>query len=177
MKGFIVFQTFLLDHELFRRKFNALRERCCPGLKYEYCQIEEEIVATPSWPPVGLHPITASYRQQDTFSPETEAKETDSMLSSPTDMNNCSESVYGSSSAGFTSRTSTDRPYLSRPSIGSLSSETTDGPDSSDLQDSADGDHDISISRQLSDNLDVFTDTNVSLCDIPEEQNNEYHAS
>ncbi|XP_052213328.1 polyamine-transporting ATPase 13A3-like isoform X2 [Dreissena polymorpha] len=171
----VLLETFLLDHEVFRRKFNALRERCCPGLKYEYCQIEEEIVATPSWPPVGLHPITAAYRQQGTFSHEIDAKETDQMLPCSADMNNCSESVYGSSSAGYTPRASTDRPFISRASIGSLSSETTDYLDASDLQESGQCDHDNS--RHLSDNLDVFTDTNVSLCDIPEEQNKEYHAS
>jgi len=109
-------QSFLLDHEVLRKKFRALRERCFPSLKHEYHLVEEEIVSTPNWPPVGSDPITAVYNREASYT-DLGVKETDCML--PRGDGNNSSTLH-SSTTSFTPRTSTtDQPYLSMTSIGS----------------------------------------------------------
>lgn len=88
---------------MIRAKLRHLRERCCPASKYKYVHIEDDIVSTPNWPPVGDDPITAVYKdgRDQSFS---QASESDRMLPSTSDSNNCSAS--GVSLVPVSSRTS-----------------------------------------------------------------------
>ncbi|XP_053378783.1 polyamine-transporting ATPase 13A3-like isoform X2 [Mercenaria mercenaria] len=115
----ILLETFLLDHAVIREKFRRMKERWFPSLKFEYSAIEEEIVSTPGWPPVGGDPITALYRDDVSFS-ELYPQETDKMLPGNADSNN-SSAYCSSQSVGFTPRTSTsDNPFTSASSIVSM---------------------------------------------------------
>ena len=115
-----MFQTFLLDHAVIREKFRRLKERWFPSLKFEYSAIEEEIVSTPGWPPVGGNPITAIYREDTSFT-DMYPQETDKMLPGNTDSNN-SSAYCSTQSVGITPRTSmSENPYTSTSTMASVS--------------------------------------------------------
>lgn len=92
-------QTFLLDHEVIRHKLRQLRERCCPASKFKYIHVEDDIVSTPGWPPVGDDPITAVYQEENSF---IQASESDRMLPSTSDSNNCCSTAPASSRTSMT---------------------------------------------------------------------------
>ena len=113
------FQTFLLDHAVIRRKFGDLKERCCPSFKFQYSAIEEEIVTTPDWPPIGPEGIVTSPSfSPDAYAPDDFAKETDRMLPDSVDYNR--SSLSSTPTVGNTPKTSTsENPYLSSTTIDS----------------------------------------------------------
>lgn len=116
----IILETFLLDHTVIREKFRRYKERCFPSLKFEYKSIEDEIVSTPGWPPVGGDPISAKYRDDVSLS-EMYPVETDKMLPSSADSN--SSAYCSTQSVGYTPRTSTtENPYTSASSVMSVPS-------------------------------------------------------
>ncbi|KAL4221280.1 hypothetical protein ACF0H5_019543 [Mactra antiquata] len=92
----IVMETFLLDHAHMREKFRQFKERCFPTFKFEYKIIEDEILSTPGWPPVGNEVIVAE-ETDDLISMDIYATETDLMLEDA-DVNNSCNSLFGSSS-------------------------------------------------------------------------------
>ena len=111
-------QTFLLDHAVLRRKFKNLRERCCPSLKFQYSAIEEEIITTPHWPPIGPHAVISSPSGPDFYTPDEFAKETDRMLPDSVDFNH--SSLSSSPTAGHTPKSSTsENPYFSSATLNS----------------------------------------------------------
>lgn len=88
-----------------RDKFRRVKERCFPSLKFEYCAIEDAIISTPGWPPIGGDPITAIYRDAANSS-DSSPTELEKMLPSSSDLNNCNSSTNCSLvSVGFTPRT------------------------------------------------------------------------
>ncbi|WAR15784.1 AT134-like protein, partial [Mya arenaria] len=171
------FEAFLLDHEIFRRKFRQLREKCFPSLKYEYSHIEDEIISTPNWPPVGKDPIIANYRN-DTNMAETSAEETEAMLPKIGSKNMCNSSTILSSASGYTPRTSlSDQPYVSMSSVATVSSDFPVSPNNADGDDATDNTFSSSnsfIDEQIKEQTaSVDCDTIVSLKGIPEEIKNE----
>lgn len=96
-------QTFILDHEVIRKKLRETREHCCPGSKYKYAHIEEDIISTPSWPPVGHSPVTAVYHED---SGVTLVSESDRMLPNTSDCNNCYSSASAISLTADSAKTS-----------------------------------------------------------------------
>ena len=97
-------QTFLLDHEVIRSKLRQLRERCFPASKFKYVNVEDDIVSTPGWPPVGDDPISAIYRDDTNY---LQASESDRMLPTTSDSNNCYSTASGLSLASESIKTST----------------------------------------------------------------------
>ncbi|XP_052821050.1 polyamine-transporting ATPase 13A3-like isoform X2 [Mya arenaria] len=173
----VIFEAFLLDHEIFRRKFRQLREKCFPSLKYEYSHIEDEIISTPNWPPVGKDPIIANYRN-DTNMAETSAEETEAMLPKIGSKNMCNSSTILSSASGYTPRTSlSDQPYVSMSSVATVSSDFPVSPNNADGDDATDNTFSSSnsfIDEQIKEQTaSVDCDTIVSLKGIPEEIKNE----
>lgn len=110
---------------MIRQKLRHLRERCCPASKYKYVHVEDDIVGTPGWPPVGDDPITAVYHEDSSF---IQASESDRMLPSTSDSNNCCSTAPQSSR---TSMTQSDGYLNSQSSIypTDTSSKPSDGTD------------------------------------------------
>lgn len=79
-----------------RMKFRRFRERCFPSLKFEYRAIEDEILSTPGWPPVGGDLIVAK-QPDDQGSADICATETDIMLLDSSDINNSCSTIYHTS--------------------------------------------------------------------------------
>lgn len=88
--------------------------------------MEEEIVSTPGWPPVGGDPISAIYRDDASLA-EMYSMETDKMLPGSADSN--SSAYCSTQSVGYTPRTSTtENPYTSASSVVSMPTHSESDP-------------------------------------------------
>ncbi|KAK3592581.1 hypothetical protein CHS0354_018848 [Potamilus streckersoni] len=114
----ILLETFLLDHIVIRKVFQAWHQRCCPATKYEYNTIEAEMALTPSWPPLSpsSNAIANGTAFPENSSPGADAKDTDRILRDFSD----SSSITSTPSRGCSRKTSQSyegEPNLSRSSV------------------------------------------------------------